>query len=79
MAKDQTATTKGKKKINGAIIIFGAKLPKNLEANLAAQKDPEHQALLRAYLEEKDPELRKEKWKAVKASRLKFGIKDEEE
>ncbi len=62
-----------------AKIILGLKLPKNLAANLAAQKDPEHQALIKAYLEEKDPELKKEKWKAVKANRIKLGIKDMEE
>ncbi len=62
-----------------AKIILGLKLPKNLTAYLAAQKDPEHQALWKAYLEEKDPELKKEKWKAVKANRIKLGIKDMEE
>lgn len=81
MALDLTQKTGKPKPFTGARIIFGIKLPKNLEANLAAQKNPEHQALIKAYLREKDPERKKEKWEAVKASRVKLGISssDEEE
>ena len=62
-----------------ARIILGLKLPKNLEKNLQAQKDPEHQALIKAYLQEKDPILKKERWKAVKESRARLGINNQEE
>ena len=60
-----------------ARIILGLKLPKNLDKNLKAQKNPEHQALIKAYLQEKDPNLKKEKWKAVEESRARLGIEEE--
>ena len=60
-----------------AKIILGIKLPKNLDKNLEAQKNPEHQALIKAYLEEEDPNLKKQKWQAVKESRARLGIEEE--
>ncbi len=43
-------------------IIFGRKRPKNLEENLAGQQDPTLQAMIWEWYEEKDPELKKQKW-----------------
>ena len=54
------------KPMTKAYIFFGRKRPKNLEENLAAQKDQNYQLLLEAWYEEKDPELKKQKWQAAK-------------
>ena len=43
-----------------ALIIFGAKPPKNWRENLQKQKDPEFQRLIKPWISEKDPVKRKE-------------------
>ncbi len=42
----------------GALIIFGAKPPKNWRENLQKQKDPEYQRLLKLSDTATDPELK---------------------
>jgi outer membrane protein assembly factor BamD (BamD/ComL family) len=64
-------------------IFFGRKRPKNLEENLTAQKDQKYQLLLEAWYEEKDPELKKQKWEEAKEywakCRVELGFTEPEE
>ena len=64
-------------------IFFGRKRPKNLEENLTAQKDQKYQLLLEAWYEEKDPELKKQKWEEAKEywakRRVELGFTEPEE
>ena len=64
-------------------IFFGRKRPKNLEENMTAQKDQKYQLLLEAWYEEKDPELKKQKWEEAKEywakRRVELGFTEREE
>ncbi len=66
-----------------ACIIFGYKPPKNWKENLIKQEDEGYQVLLKSWMYEKEPELKKQKWQEVKKywekRRLELGFKDKEE
>ena len=69
--------------ITKGYIFFGRKRPKNLEEKLAAQQDPTFQSMIWEWYEEKDTELKKQKWQAAKAywakRRLELGFTGPEE
>ena len=71
------------KPLTKGLIFFGRKRPKNWKENLTAQKDQKLQLLLRSWYEEKDTELKKQKWQEAMdywaKRRLELGFKDKEE
>ena len=66
-----------------AYIFFGRKRPKNLEENLAAQKDPTLQAMIWEWCREKDTKRKDKMWQEAKKywakRRLELGFTGPEE
>ncbi len=64
-------------------IIFGYKPPKNWKENLVKQRDEGYQVLLKSWMNEKNPKLKKHKWQEVKKywakCRLELGFRNTEE
>ena len=50
----------------GSQIIFGYRPPKNWQENLTKQEDQGYQRLLKQWLDEEDPAIKKQKWQAVR-------------
>ena len=66
-----------------ATIFFGVKPPKNWKENLVKQKDEGYQELLKEWLDEKDPVIKKQKWQEAKEywvkRRVELGFTEPEE
>ncbi len=80
---DLTQKTGPAKPFSGAVIILGAKIPKDYKENLIAQEDEKYQKMASAWFKEKDPErnmqLRKELLAYWAIRREELGIKDPED
>jgi len=69
--------------VTKAYVFFGRKRPKNLEENLAAQKDSTMQSMIWEWCREKDPKLKDKMWQKAKKywakRRVELGFTGSEE
>ena len=77
MALDLTQKTYKKETGSRSRILLGVKLPKNYQEIRRVQRDPKNQELSMAWAMEKDPELRKQKWQALKDYWAELGVKED--
>ena len=81
MALDLTQKTENPAPFTGTRIISGGKLPKNWKENLLKQKDEKYQKLWKAWDQETNPELEKQRHQELQEywakRRLELGIEEE--